>query len=264
MARARLKWAAKRVLINLRLHGDVGYVLRRYVRRTVEPTTAMVALYSRFIRPKDLCFDIGANIGNRTRAMLECGGKVVAVEPQPRCVRILNDNYSQWLTRFWSRETDFVCVSKVAGPKAGTATLYVSDLDVLSSLKPEWIGNIIPGRSWRSCITVEMVTLDNLIAEFGVPRFCKIDVEGSELDVLRGLSQPIPCISFEYHSNMVEECAKVLEYLVGLGTYRFNLSSLDTGVLTLGQWIDQDGFRRYLETVLPRQSDYGDVYAVAS
>ncbi len=260
----RAKWVVKRLLMNLKLYGHVGYVLRRHVRRRLEPTTGIVELYSRFVRPKDLCFDIGANIGKRSLAMLECGGKVVAVEPQPHCVWILNENYSQWVNRFWLREQNFVCVSKVAGPKAGTATLYVSERHWLSSLQPEWIGKVIPGGSWSSWITVEMVTLDELIAEFGVPRFCKIDVEGSELEVLRGLSQPIPCISFEYHSDMIDECAEVLEYVAGLGVYRFNLSSKESGVLTLGEWIGRDEFRRYLDTVLAKQSDFGDVYALTS
>jgi len=47
-----------------------------------------------------------------------------------------------------------------------------------------------------------MVTLDAATIEtFGKPFYCKIDVEGWELDVLKGLSQPIPLISFEFHLN---------------------------------------------------------------
>jgi hypothetical protein len=39
--------------------------------------------YARFIRPGDLCFDIGAHVGSRLGAWLPLGARIVAVEPQP-------------------------------------------------------------------------------------------------------------------------------------------------------------------------------------
>jgi hypothetical protein len=55
-----------------------------------------------------------------------------------------------------------------------------------------------------------MTTLDNLIREYGTPFLIKIDVEGYELEVLKGLSQPIKMISFEFtvpeKSNIIIEC----------------------------------------------------------
>jgi hypothetical protein len=48
---------------------------------------------------------------------------------------------------------------------------------------------------------VNVATLDSLIDEFGVPDYAKIDVEGFDLEVLRGLSRPIPLLSFEYNSQ---------------------------------------------------------------
>ena len=41
--------------------------------------------YEQFIHPGDLCFDVGANIGNRTVIFLELGAKVIAIEPQKEC-----------------------------------------------------------------------------------------------------------------------------------------------------------------------------------
>ena len=42
--------------------------------------------YAQFIQPGDLCFDLGAHLGNRANAWLALGAKIVAVEPQPSCV----------------------------------------------------------------------------------------------------------------------------------------------------------------------------------
>ena len=45
--------------------------------------------YGQFITKGDLCFDVGAHLGNRSNAWLKLGAKVVAVEPQPQCIRYL-------------------------------------------------------------------------------------------------------------------------------------------------------------------------------
>ncbi|MEZ4639278.1 MAG: FkbM family methyltransferase [Caldilineaceae bacterium] len=41
--------------------------------------------------------------------------------------------------------------------------------------------------TWDEAIDVPVITLDSLIAQHGVPVFCKIDVEGFEHAVLQGL-----------------------------------------------------------------------------
>ncbi len=46
-------------------------------------SSAMDALYRRFVNRGDLVFDIGAHVGDRVAAFRRLGAKVVAVEPQP-------------------------------------------------------------------------------------------------------------------------------------------------------------------------------------
>ena len=47
------------------------------------------ALYSQWLEAGDLVFDIGAHVGNRTRAFAALGCRVVAVEPQPHVAALL-------------------------------------------------------------------------------------------------------------------------------------------------------------------------------
>ena len=52
-----------------------------------------ITFYSQFIKKGNLCFDIGANVGNRAEVFLEIGAKVIAVEPQSKCVKVLNEKF---------------------------------------------------------------------------------------------------------------------------------------------------------------------------
>jgi hypothetical protein len=56
---------------------------------------------------------------------------------------------------------------------------------------------------------IEQTTIDNLIEKFGNPAFIKIDVEGYELEVLKGLSKETNLISFEY--TVPEQTKKTIE-----------------------------------------------------
>src|SRR4051794_34568481 len=56
---------------------------------------AMDRLYSQFIRPGDLVFDVGAHVGDRIGAFRRLGASVVAVEPQPALVRTLRLLYGR-------------------------------------------------------------------------------------------------------------------------------------------------------------------------
>ena len=77
---------------------------------------------------------------------------------------------------------------------------------------------------WNTRATVAVTTLDALIAAHGEPAFCKIDVEGSELAVLQGLSQPLAALSFEYTPAAPMDAVACVARLCTLGAYRFNAS----------------------------------------
>ena len=81
-------------------------------------------------------------------------------------------------------------VQGAVGAEAGTAELLINRRNpTLSTLSAEWAATVsasprFPGERWDERVAVEVTTLDALIAVHGVPRFCKIDVEGFEESVL--------------------------------------------------------------------------------
>jgi hypothetical protein len=53
----------------------------------------LTRFYARFIGQGDLCFDIGAHVGDRVPAFARLGAWVVAVKPDPLCAALLRRWY---------------------------------------------------------------------------------------------------------------------------------------------------------------------------
>jgi len=91
---------------------------------------------------------------------------------------------------------------------------------------------------------VETTTLDSLMNTFGAPYYIKVDVEGHEPSVLRGLKRPVPFLSFEV--NLPEflpegiECVEILTSLCENG--RFNWSGDCQGGFALSDWLGGPDF----------------------
>lgn len=226
---------------------------------TVWRRRRMAAFYRQFLRPGDLAFDVGSHAGNRVRAFRRIGARVVAVEPQPELVAVLRFLYGR------DRGVRIVPAALAAAP--GRATLHVSSRHpTVSTLAPTWIRDVTADRRfattrWDREVTVPVTTLDALVARHGEPRFCKIDVEGLELDVLAGLSRPLVALSFEYIPVVTERAVACVERLAGLGEYRFRTSVLETLRWTTPHWLAPDEAVAALRAV-PVGARSGDVYAV--
>ncbi len=194
----------------------------------------MRRFYRQFVQPGDLCFDIGAHLGNHVRAWLDLGARVVAVEPQPHLLT--------WLGRFYGRHPQVTLLPQAVGAVEGTAALYISQrTPTVSTLSAAWMKLVGQDRSfadvvWETAVPVPVTTLDRLVEQYGRPAFTKIDVEGYELEVLQGLSQPLPALSFEYIVAVREMALSCLERLKQLGAYEFNYSTGESYKLVLPAW----------------------------
>lgn len=190
-------------------------------------------LYRGIIGPGDLAFDIGAHVGNRTRALRAVGGRVVAVEPQAL--------FHRWLKITLPR--DVVLHRAAIGASTGELELAVSRRHpTVSSGSVDWLGDVaddpaFAGVAWDTTETVEQTTLDALIAIHGRPRFCKIDVEGMEPEVLAGLSQSIPWIAVEYVPAALDRARACLDRLASLGDCRVNAVRGETGRFAWDEWL---------------------------
>ena len=219
---------------------------------------ALTQVYAPLIRPGDLCFDLGAHLGDRVRAWSHLNAHVVALEPNPASMK--------WLRRLYGNRPNIILIEQAVGAHPGEATFWISRLTPsISTLSHQWLTTVqqssrFVSARWEVQIPVTVTTLDALIAEYGKPAFCKIDVEGAELDVLRGLSQALPALSFEYIPATIDTALGCIDRLSQLGDYEYNWRVSEWPRLRSREWLSPQAMAEQLKR-LSHNSNSGDVYA---
>jgi len=236
--------------------------MRKFVHPRIDKNNKTIFLerkkfYSSFLSVNDIVFDVGANLGNRVEVFLSLNNKVIAVEPQTYCAEYLRIKFGKTIT-----------LKQVAlGEKKDTRKMYINnDSPTISSLSKEWIEAMkntrFKGQRWDETCEVTIDTLDNLIAQNGLPRFIKIDVEGFESEVLKGLSQTVPFISFEYTTpEQVDKLYDCLEIVKRLNpAYLCNYSAGEKNNFVFKEWFSVDDFKNKISSDIDALEGFGDVY----
>src|SRR4051794_780380 len=158
-------------------------------------------------------------------------------------------------------------VDAAVGSTRGVLPMLVCDREpTVSTLSSDWADRMTHERDafgrtqWSRSVLVPVTTLDDLIATFGMPAFCKIDVEGYDRPVLDGLSHAVPALSFEYVPPALDLALDCMSRLETLGSYEFNWSSGESMQMEWPRWVDAARLAAHL-AAYPRQGNPGDVYA---
>lgn len=151
----------------------------RYYKSVYEPDT--YKLLKHFVKPGAHIIDIGAHIGLFTTCISQLvgpNGKIICFEPTPETFSILKE------TLRLNHCDNVIPVQAAVSDKNGSATFYASSADEACNSN-----SLVKNRAEKdlSAYDVKLVTIDSIVEEYSVkPSLIKIDVEGAELDTLKG------------------------------------------------------------------------------
>jgi FkbM family methyltransferase len=179
----------------------------------------LTKLLPSFVTPGMTVIDIGANIGYF--ALIESGlvgpeGSIIALEPYPPSFLMLQKNVDA------NRASNVLLQNLAVGDRTGNATMYAFE-------QANW-NSLLPGeRPASSAMTVAVVTLDELLDEENRIDVVRMDVEGYETRIVKGMRRTLerhrPILIVELHGNFLPYEA-VHEFLIELRTSQYEIKYL--------------------------------------
>ena len=155
-----------------------------------------MAFLLHFLRPADVFFDIGANVGSYTLlASGLCDAKTIAIEASAYTAAITDKNIS--LNNLQDKAT---LINAAAGAEAGVLTFSKNEDTTNHITSPDETPN-------TEVETVRVITIDSLVVNDN-PALIKIDVEGFETEVLKGMNntlkqESLKAIIIELNGNSI-------------------------------------------------------------
>jgi FkbM family methyltransferase len=188
-------------------------------------------------------FDVGANLGYKTDIFLRLGARVVAVDPDKSNQEILKRKFH----RYRMSRKPVQIVGAALSDRNGVETMWVdAPGSSFNTLSQKWVDSLRSDADryrqtfeYGQELEVRTTTLEDLVTTYGMPYYVKIDVEGYEPAVLRGLKRSVPFLSFEVNLPDFKaegfECIELLNKLDEGGLFNYAITC-ERGLVS-EQWL---------------------------
>jgi FkbM family methyltransferase len=207
----RHHYTGNRIKLHSFMHKGYWFYGKRRERETME-------LFGRLLRPGDAVMEIGGHIGYISlyfADLVGSRGQVTVFEPGPNNLPYIRANVGG--------KSNVRLIEKAVADFAGTAPFYVENYTGQNnSLLADYVrfqDNLrsagLQPEGQKSVIQVDCITLDDFLAESGVrtPSLIKIDVEGAELAVLRGMERTLRFGHIALMIEVTENASAIYELL---------------------------------------------------
>jgi FkbM family methyltransferase len=225
---------------------------------------------------KKLAFDIGANIGEFTKSILDKFEKIVCFDPIEECLLKLksSDFYDKnkiILENIAISDRDEEQLFYICEDSIKTPCYAISSLNYDWTIKSRFVDMthyneslklIEKSHVFNKTINVKCNTLETIIKKYGVPDFIKIDVEGHEFTILNNfnllLENTVFC--FEWTEEFKNELLNTIEHLDALGYKKFYCLYEDKFLETIPEWKDKNSFLDFNSFIPQRKQLWGMIY----
>jgi FkbM family methyltransferase len=170
---------------------------------------------------KDLIFDFGMHDGADTEFYLRKGFRVVAVEADPLLASAARERFTREIA-----QGRLTVVNKAVAADSGHVILHRVDNTLWSTIEDDRAALAVRKGSDHHDVEVEAITSAELLREFGVPYYLKIDIEGLDTVALKGLAKSTDrpkYISIEAERRDLQSVRAELAIFASLGYDRFKV-----------------------------------------
>lgn len=229
-----------------------------YNQQQVEPNF-FKNLFKSHPSKNNLIFDVGANIGSKSVIFSKLAKKVIAFEPSEKLFIFLNNRF---------KGSNVTIYNLALGSSIKSSDFYiVENNEAYNSLNKKHIEITATDRNIATIETVKhkevrVEIIETFIQKYGIPKYIKIDVEGYEYEVIKGLKTPVQFLSFEANlPEFCEESIQSINYLDKISLHQYTYNFTTDNYFLLKNFVTKIEAIKFLRNT---KLDYLEVYAKLS